>query len=98
MPTAHPELPLDPAERALCLLLDEFGETLASATNTFEPYRLCHYLARLSSAFTTFYDQCPVLKAPTSQTLANRLLICQTTADTLRIGMELLGIAHPSQL
>jgi arginyl-tRNA synthetase len=97
-PAAHPDLPLEPAERALGLLIDEFGDTLALATTTFEPHRLCHYLSSLASAFTTFYDQCPVLKAPSPDIMANRLLICQTTAETLRIGMELVGIATPERL
>lgn len=97
-PAAHPELPLEPAERALGLMLDEFADTLAAATNTFEPHRICHYLINLASAYSTFYDQCPVLKAPTTQTTENRLLLCQLTAQTLRTGMRLLGIAQPDQL
>jgi arginyl-tRNA synthetase len=97
-PTAHPGLPLEPAERTLGLLLDEFGDTLATITATFEPHRLCSYLFTLASAFTTFYEHCPVLKAPSSDIVANRLLICQVTAETLRTGMDLLGIATPDRL
>jgi len=92
------ELPLEPAERALGLLLDEFGDALAMVTATFEPHRLCSYLFTLASAFTTFYEHCPVLKAPSPATVANRLLICQVTAETLRTGMGLLGIATPERL
>jgi arginyl-tRNA synthetase len=97
-PAAHPDVALEPAERALGLLLDEFGDTLTAATATFEPHRLCHYLTALASAFTTFYDQCPVLKAPTADIMANRLLFCSTTAATLSTGMSLLGIATPDRL
>ncbi|MGB6163495.1 MAG: arginine--tRNA ligase [Pseudonocardiaceae bacterium] len=97
-PTAHPGVALEPAERTLGLLLDEFGDTLATVTATFEPHRLCNYLFTLASAFTTFYEHCPVLKAPSPDIVANRLLICQVTAETLRTGMELLGIATPERL
>jgi arginyl-tRNA synthetase len=97
-PAAHSDLALEPAERALGLLLDEFGDTLRSATETFEPHRLGHYLTALASAFTSFYDKCPVLKAPSPQVMANRLLFCETTAATLGIGMGLLGIATPDRL
>ena len=63
-PAAHTGIALEPAERALGLLLDEFGDTLAQVTATYEPHRLCAYLHALASAFATFYEHCPVLKAP----------------------------------
>jgi arginyl-tRNA synthetase len=95
---AYPEIPLEPAERALGLLIDDFGDTLTTAIETFEPHKLAGYMFSLASAFTTFYDQCPVLKAPNSEVVANRLLLCQITADTLRTGMNLLGLPTPKQL
>lgn len=95
---AHPEVALESAERALGLLLDEFGDTLATTATTFEPHRLSAYLFNLASAFTTFYEHCPVLKAPSPQVTENRLLMCQLTSQTLRLGMGLLGIATPDQL
>lgn len=97
-PIAHAELPLAPAERALGLLLDEFGDTLRLVTETFEPHRLCAYLFNLATTFTTFYQECTVLKAPHPEIVENRLLFCQLTARTLATGMDLLGIATPEQL
>ncbi|WP_431960818.1 arginine--tRNA ligase [Actinacidiphila sp. bgisy160] len=97
-PAAHPELPLAPAERALGLLLDEFAETLAGVSETYEPHKLASYLYALASAYTTFYDQCPVLKAETPQLRENRLFLCDLTARTLRQGMSLLGIRTPERL
>ncbi|GAA2318727.1 arginine--tRNA ligase [Streptomyces caniferus] len=98
-PAAHPELPLAPAERALGLHLDQFGETLAEAAASYEPHKLAAYLYGLASLFTTFYDQCPVLKAEggTDQ-IANRLFLCELTARTLHQGMALLGIRTPERL
>jgi arginyl-tRNA synthetase len=95
---AHPELVLEPAERALGLLLDDFGDTLAGTLGAFEPHRLSTYLHDLAAAFTTFYERCPVLKAPSSAVIENRLLICRLTSQTLRLGMGLLGIATPERL
>jgi arginyl-tRNA synthetase len=98
-PIAHPELPLAPAERALGLLLDEFGDTLAGVAETYEPHKLASYLYSLASAYTTFYDQCPVLKADVPpETAENRLFLCDLTARTLRQGMSLLGIRTPKRL
>ncbi|MFG2531733.1 arginine--tRNA ligase [Streptomyces sp. NPDC048516] len=98
-PVAHPELPLAPAERALGLHLDQFGETVAEAAEAYEPHKLAAYLYGLASLFTTFYDQCPVLKAEGGpDQLANRLFLCDLTARTLHQGMALLGIRTPERL
>ena len=42
--------------------------------------------------FNRFYDQVSVLKAP-PEALPSRLALCRLTADTLRLGLGLLGIA-----
>lgn len=98
-PIAHPELPLAPAERALGLLLDEFGDALAGVADTYEPHKLASYLYSVASAFATFYEQCPVLKPETpADARENRLFLCTLTGRTLRQGMTLLGIRTPDQL
>jgi len=97
-PAAHPELEPAPAERALALHLDEFGDTLAGVAESYEPHKLAAYLYGLATLYTTFYDQCPVLQAPDEATVANRLFLCDLTARTLREGMSLLGIRTPERL
>ncbi|MEU8568621.1 arginine--tRNA ligase [Streptomyces pathocidini] len=97
-PVAHPGLELAPAERALGLHIDEFAETLRGVAETYEPHKLAAYLYQLASHYTTFYDQCPVLKADTPQTVENRLFLCALTARTLHQGMALLGIRTPERL
>ncbi|WP_421106973.1 arginine--tRNA ligase [Streptomyces sp. NEAU-S77] len=98
-PAPHPELPLAPAERALGLHVDQFAETLAEVSASYEPHKLAAYLYQLASHFTTFYDQCPVLKAEDGPTqVENRLFLCDLTARTLRQGMSLLGIRTPERL
>ncbi len=98
-PVAHPELELAPAERALGLHLDQFGETLAEVASAYEPHKLAAYLYQLASLFTTFYDQCPVIKPEPPQDVAeNRLFLCDLTARTLHQGMALLGIRTPERL
>jgi arginyl-tRNA synthetase len=98
-PVAHPELELAPAERALGLHLDQFGETVAEAAAEYAPHKLAAYLYQLASLYTTFYDQCPVIKPEPPQEVAeNRLFICDLTARTLHQGMALLGIRTPERL
>lgn len=98
-PVAHPELALAPAERALGLHLDQFGEVVAEAATAYEPHKLTAYLYQLASLFTTFYTECPVVKpAPPQEVAENRLFLCDLTARTLHRGMALLGIRTPERL
>ncbi|MEF9883604.1 arginine--tRNA ligase [Streptomyces sp. P9-A4] len=98
-PLAHPELELAPAERALGLHLDQFGEVIAEAAAEYAPHKLAAYLYQLASLFTTFYDLCPVIKPEPAQEVAeNRLFLCELTARTLHQGMALLGIRTPERL
>ncbi|WP_330459170.1 arginine--tRNA ligase [Streptomyces sp. NBC_00820] len=97
-PAAHPELALAPAERALGLHLDQFAETVLEAATAHEPHKLASYLYQLASHLTTFYDQCPVLKAETPEQVENRLFLVGLTALTLHQGMALLGIRTPDKL
>ncbi|MGW0910987.1 arginine--tRNA ligase [Streptomyces sp. NPDC002784] len=97
-PAAHPELELAPAERALGLHLDAFGDTVFEAAAEYAPHKLAAYLYQLASLYTTFYDKCPVLKAETPELVENRLFLCDMTAKTLHQGMALLGIRTPARL
>ncbi|MFC9430379.1 arginine--tRNA ligase [Streptomyces sp. NPDC056987] len=99
VPAAHPELPLAPAERALGLHVDQFGEVLAEVASSYEPHKLAAYLYQLSSLFTTFYDQCHVLSDENpAELVENRLFLCDITARTLKQGLALLGIQAPERL
>ncbi|MFD3926599.1 arginine--tRNA ligase [Streptomyces sp. NPDC058614] len=98
-PIAHPDLELAPAERALGLHLDGFGDLLTEATAEYAPHKVTAYLYQLASLYTTFFDQCPVIKPRPAQEIAeNRLFLCDLTARTLHQGMALLGIRTPERL
>lgn len=98
-PVAHPELELAPAERALGLHLDQFGELIAEAAADHAPHKVAAYLYQLSSLFATFYEQCPVVKPEPELVVGeNRLFLCELTARTLSKGMSLLGIRTPEKL
>ena len=70
---------MHPAERALVLALDEFGDVLRDVAQASEPHRLCNYLYDTAKAFTDFYENCPVLQAPDGGA-ANRLALCRLAA------------------
>jgi arginyl-tRNA synthetase len=98
-PAAHPELELAPAERALGLHLDQFGETIAEVAAAYEPHKLAAYLFKLATLLTSFYDQCQVLSPDNApEVVENRLFLVDLTARTLHKGMALLGIRTPEKL
>jgi len=88
---------VEPAERALALHLLEYGATLRRVGELLEPHRLCAYLFELSQLFTTFYDQCPVLKADDS-VRQSRLALCALVLHRLSEGLDLLGIETPENM
>ncbi|MFE9106792.1 arginine--tRNA ligase [Actinomadura geliboluensis] len=88
----------DPAERALALELLGFGAVLKQAGDTAEPHRLASYIYAVADAYTTFYENCPVLKAPDEATKASRLALCAATLRTLETGLHLLGVPTPERM
>ena len=98
LPVAEVVYVADPAERALALKLLEFGATLDQAAQLLQPHRICTYLFELASAFTTFYEACPVLKAGSDEQMASRLTLCTLTGRTLATGLALLGIRAPERM
>lgn len=81
-----------PAERALGLKLMQFGDAIDEVLVDYRPNQLTSYLFDLAKSFSTFFEQCPVLKADTEAERTNRMLLCDLTARTLKQGLALLGI------
>jgi arginyl-tRNA synthetase len=86
-----------PEEIALSKHLLNFGLTLEAVAEEYRPNFLCNYLFELAGKFTTFYENCPVLKAD-EVTRASRLALCDLTARVLKLGLEVLGIEVVGQM
>lgn len=87
-----------PAERALALQICRYAETLEAVASDSRPNGLTQYLYDLAGNLTSFYDQCPVLKAETDDLRRSRLLLCDVAGRVLQHGLSLLGISTPSQM
>jgi len=85
-------------ERALALRLLDFGAVVTQTGDTAEPHRLCAFLFDVASLFTTFYEECPVLKAELESLRARRLALCALTLRVLTSGLRLLGVPVPEQM
>lgn len=78
-------------EKDLSLTLLRYPGVVRSVADTLEPHRLCQYLFDLSSSFSSFFTNCPVLQAD-APTRASRLHLCDLTQRVLADGLSMLGI------
>ena len=81
----------EPQEWALIRKLLQLDCVIAEVEEELLPNRLCGYLFELSQIFNRYYDQVPILKA-SEPSRTSRLALCSITANTLKLGMNLLGI------
>ena len=87
-----------PEEIALAKHLLNFGLTLEAVAEEYRPNFLCNYLYELAGKFTSFYENCPVLKAEAKPPRHSRLTLCDLTARVLKQGLEILGIEVVEQM
>ncbi len=78
-------------ELILAKQLLQLSEIIGDLEADLLPNRLCQYLFELSQKFNQFYDRCPVLAAEEPLRIS-RLVLCNLTARTLKLGLSLLGI------
>lgn len=86
-----------PFEQSLAKHVLRFGDVLTLVSRELKPHHLCAYLYELASKFSGFYENCPVIQSP-EPLRSSRLAICDLTARTLELGLDLLGIEHPDEM
>ena len=89
----------EPAERALGLKLAQFPSAVAAAVEGYAPHKVCQHLFETATAFTGFYETCPILAESTPpEVRASRLALAALTSAVLTRGLDLLGIDAPSRM
>ena len=78
-------------ERLLLIKLLQFPEIIDSVALDCFPNQLCNYLHELAGLFMRFYEACPILKAKDALQ-DSRLALAEFTSQTLKEGLDLLGI------
>jgi arginyl-tRNA synthetase len=81
----------EPIERTLAVLILQFPEVVTRAAESYKPSALADYLYNLASAYSTFYQNVPFLKAPEG-IRESRVNLCAIVARLLRQGLNLMGI------
>ncbi len=84
---------IEPQEKALALKLLQLENVLDAVISECTPNLLCNYLYELASLYMSFYEACPILKDDISDNVKqSRLALCQVIANTLKQGLDILGI------
>jgi arginyl-tRNA synthetase len=96
-PAKFPILLGEPIERVLAIMILRFPEAVVRAADSYKPSILADYLYELASAYSTFYQNVPFLKAPEG-IRESRVRLCSAVAKLLRQGLKLLGIETPDRI
>jgi arginyl-tRNA synthetase len=87
----------EPAERALALTLLGLSRAVDEVAVAAEPHKLAAYAFEVASAFTSFYELCPVLSAEPA-VRESRLALAGLTLRVLETGLNLLGVPLPERM
>jgi arginyl-tRNA synthetase len=85
----------EPAERTLLRKITEYTEVLERAVHELMPHHICGYLYELAQEFNRFYEHNRVIDDPRQ---AVRLALVARYTETLKSGLDLLGITAPAQM
>lgn len=93
------ELPteLHETEKSLAISLYEFPKTIEEAAAQYDPSVLANYLYEIAKGFSKFWHDVPVLKAERVEKIF-RLKLAKIVAQTLKHGMDLLGVEMPERM
>lgn len=86
------------AERALIRIIAEFPDAIQAAAEHYNPSKIATVVYELAKGFNTFYHEVSVLKAETPEKKLSRLALSAMVAQTLQIGLNLLGIEAPEKM
>ncbi len=88
-------------ENELLGMLAEFPRVVQTAAELRQPHRIARYLEELASTYHGFYADCRVLpmgeEKPSALHTA-RLLLCASTKQVIKNGLDLLGVSAPERM
>lgn len=86
------------ADRALALELTKLPSVLEMVHQKKTPHLLCEYLFQLSQSFSSFYQQCNIVREEDPTVQAGWLSLVSLCLKTLEQGLSLLGIEVPERM
>lgn len=72
--------------------LADFPDAIKKAAASNEPFMISRQIALIARNFNRFYNNSSILNADSDEQKVARLALCEAVADTLKSGLDLLGI------
>ncbi|WP_394942874.1 arginine--tRNA ligase [uncultured Ilumatobacter sp.] len=85
------------AEKALAMRIMGYPSAIENTLDSYSPHKLCTYVYELASDFSSFYQECPILKSDEPMR-TSRLALADLAARVLEHSLGLLGIIAPQEM
>ena len=79
------------SEKQLATAIFKFPEAVEKAAEIYKPNLVADHIFELAQKFSSFYNATPILKGE-SQLIQSRLKLSKAVAETIKTGLDLLGI------
>jgi arginyl-tRNA synthetase len=87
-----------PEELALLRAMDRFADVAAFAAADLAPHSVSRYLMELAGQMHSYYAKHPVLQAGDADVTMARLALMRALGQTIRNGLNLLGVSAPDSM
>jgi arginyl-tRNA synthetase len=87
-----------PLEKEVLMHIEQYGTIIEQAAAEHNPAVVAIYVFQLAKVFNSFYTEHSVANAESKQKKQLRLRIATMTANTIKSGMQLLGIQVPERM
>ena len=89
---------LQPAEKEVIYFLSLFPEKIKTAAEEYSPSIVAQYIFDLAKEYNKFYAEVSIFNEKDPETLSFRIAFSAQVAQTIKAGMELLGIQVPERM
>ncbi len=86
------------AEKEVIVTLEQYPAAIEQACIDHNPSVVANYVFNLAKAFNSFYTEHSIANAETPEKKQLRLQLASMTANVIKSGMQLLGIAVPERM
>ena len=86
------------AEKEVIVVAEQYPSILEQAAQEHNPSVIANYIFHLAKTFNSFYSEHSVANAETETKKQLRLKISLFTANVIKSGMGLMGIAVPERM
>lgn len=87
-----------PLEKELIVSLEQYPAIIQEASNEMNPSAIAIYIYNIAKTFSSFFAEHSVANAETEEKKQLRLQLAAMTANVIKSGMGLLGIAVPERM